>query len=157
MILLAIDPSYAGDTGWALWNQKKLIEYGHLPPASVSDTLTRFSLIKRADVLVIEDQFFSKNADVLKKLVLSRAWWEVPARDVFGLEIDIMAPQTWQKAVNRGWAFGSKSKTNYEVYENYVRARYEINGSTSLVPDTIAALCIGSVWMDLHPERLVKP
>jgi len=152
MNVLAIDPAfglsrYVSKTGFALFLDDKLVEYGGLSAGQAVDFGTRVNLLKQVTHLAIEDQWHGRNIQVMKGLVMAAAWWIVPAHDLFGHTIIRVSPQEWQKAVTRGWKFGRGSRKDNPAIEHYVRHRWGLAENVLLTPDMLSAICIGSVAM----------
>src|SRR3990167_3546031 len=115
MNLLAIDPAfglsrYASKTGFALFLDDKLVEYGGLSAGQAVDFNTRSRLLSRVDYMAIEGNWPRLNTKVFEGLIRASAWWIVPARDLFQVAVITISPQEWQKAVTRGWKFGRGSR-----------------------------------------------
>ena len=149
MNVLAIDPAYgrsksASQTGLALFRDKKLTHYGYLSPAEVYTV--RIKWLRRADQLVIEDQFFGGNPAVMKGLVEAKCLWTVAALDR-GIPVAELSPAEWQRAVCRNWTFGKGSKKDPAAIEQFVRGRWSL--TDRLTPDELSAIAMGTAWMDM--------
>ncbi len=147
--LLAIDPSYAGKTGYALFKDGKLAGYGELPSAKVRQWIERKTLLEKASTLAIEDQFLSINPKTYAKLVSAKMMWIVPAKDLYNMDIREVSPQEWQKHLTRGWKFGKGSKKDERALREYVQHRWRLIGWV-IPPDALCAICIGTFALDTN-------
>jgi len=150
--VLAIDPAYSekgSKTGYSVFDGMCISEHGTMTKAQVDDPDNIDRLLRDCDELVVEDQHFVVNAQVLMKLVYSRDLWIIPAKRYKTIRrIILMQPQTWQSKVERKWSF--KSKKNPDMWREYVKHRWGISPASI---DTVASICILSVHLDLSKIR----
>lgn len=150
MRILAIDPAYninnKSVTGFALIHDKILVKHGFMTKNEVDDPSEVDFLLSQCDHLVVENQYLGLNPQVLMKLVYSRDLWIIPAKRYKSIKvIFLMDPGTWQSKVDRTWRRSRGGKKNQDEWRFYVRQRWAVDPQRM---DTVAAICIASVYID---------
>lgn len=122
---LGLDPS-TKSTGWAVINKKKdLLGYGKIEgkaddPKSLVDMhkeLNKVIIDYNIKYILIEDTFFSKNIDTLKKLVRPTGV-VLYLIGVYDLSHEFIAPASWRK-ITFGNGHISKKNTYELMSEKY--------------------------------------
>ena len=149
--ILAIDPACnetdRNKTGYALYMDETLTEFGTLTKSQVEDHIQVAYFLQLCDHLVIEDQFFGGNALTLKTLVYARDLWIIPAKWHKNIvKVKLYYPADWQKSVTRKWRFGKGSKKDIAAWRQYVKLRWELKDDIPI--DAVAAICMLSVYLD---------
>ncbi|TET97706.1 MAG: hypothetical protein E3J23_08490 [Candidatus Stahlbacteria bacterium] len=146
-MIAGIDPSYAKPIAIALWKDKLIAtfkfdaELNH----SVVDALVK--IFKSVEKVYIEDQYFSQNADTLKKL--SRCTGElIGICKMVHTEYELVAPATWQ---SRAGLYGKRPKdlTDYKWKKlknsMLIKAAAKVSNSDPVDEDEASAIMIAYV------------
>lgn len=148
MKLLAVDSSWAGKTGWATFLDGKLLDYGILRPKSVMEwheQAPRNLMLAACDVLVIEDTFFGRNVATLKKLEQAKCLWTIPARDLYGIKVVEVKPESWMVAICGKRSFKGGSAKDVNAMRFYVKNRWGVEPESI---DALSAICLGTYYVD---------
>jgi len=156
MTVIGIDPAYRKEIAFAVWQSKNqkiggkekwnlLLTGKSWEPAGLLD------VIKKSDIVIIEDQYLGPNVEVQKQL--SRVVGEIIGicKDA-GIIYVMMNPSTWQSTLN--FKYGKKPKEMKPSHWKKEKVKYLIDFASDLIgspledEDISAAVLIGRAGVE---------
>lgn len=154
MRILAFDQASA-ITGWALFVDGELEQYGKIKVTSIRDVVERHKqmdiqtvdLLKamKPDFVMIEDMYLGKNVASLKTVSQSRGLI-MGYCHYYDIDIELLMPSAWRRALSLTQGKDVKRAELKKQAQAYVQNRFGIKATQ----DEADAICIGCAAVLKH-------
>lgn len=151
IVLVSVDPG--ASSGWVFWRSGELEERGLFQGDNIHAIYRLIGGLHKREprgkrVLVIEDQYIGNNMKTSKTLIMRRSRWQAIA-ELFGWDIVLLNPRSWQAASFRGMLGKDTKKKSIIIATQIMKEEPK-----SI--DIADAVCMGQFWLD-SLQRPIKP